>query len=152
MFNAKPRSRHHAQRNARPDRLRQRLCSEEPWPTPRRAFSNRPFPDAKAYDQVNPGNLTLKGFVVLAFDPLGQGERLQGYDPNTGMSLAAEGVVQHLMAGGQSLLMGQKFARYEIFDARRAIDYLMTRPDVDANRIGATGCSGGARSRRMPQC
>ena len=31
----------------------------------------------------------------------------------------------------------------EIFNARRAIDYLVTRPDIDASRIGATGRSGG---------
>ena len=34
-------------------------------------------------------------------------------------------------------------ARYFIFDAKRAIDYLVTRPDVDPDRIGVTGCSGG---------
>ena len=31
----------------------------------------------------------------------------------------------------------------EIFNARRAIDYLATRADIDARRIGATGRSGG---------
>ncbi len=31
----------------------------------------------------------------------------------------------------------------EIFNARRAIDYLVTRADIDPNRIGATGISGG---------
>jgi dienelactone hydrolase len=41
------------------------------------------------------------------------------------------------------VLTGQTFARYEIFDARRAIDYMVSRPEVDPTRIGATGCSGG---------
>lgn len=31
----------------------------------------------------------------------------------------------------------------EIFNARRAIDYLSTRPELDSGRIGATGISGG---------
>ncbi len=31
----------------------------------------------------------------------------------------------------------------EIFNARRAIDYLVTRPELDPQRIGATGISGG---------
>jgi hypothetical protein len=52
-------------------------------------------------------------------------------------------VGQHLLAGAQSVIMGQNFARYEIFDAMRALDYLTSRPDVDSSRIGATGCSGG---------
>src|SRR6266496_4387451 len=78
-------------------------------PHPGVLFQVGHFTGSKAYDQVIPGNLALKGFVVLVFDPIGQGERLQGYDPATGTSLAAEGVEQHLMAGGQSLLMGQNF-------------------------------------------
>jgi len=34
-------------------------------------------------------------------------------------------------------------ARYFIHDARRTVDYLVSRADVDANRVGVTGCSGG---------
>src|SRR5260370_2426192 len=39
--------------------------------------------------------------------------------------------------------MGQSVARYFIFDGKRAVDYLVSRPDVDPDRIGVTGCSGG---------
>jgi dienelactone hydrolase len=39
--------------------------------------------------------------------------------------------------------MGHSVARYFIHDGMRAIDYLVSRPDVDPERIGATGCSGG---------
>ncbi len=88
-------------------------------------------------------NLAMKGFVALAFDPLGQGERQQAYDPRLRASLAGGSVDQHLMAGGQSVLMGASFARYRIWDAKRALDYLVSRPDVDSARIGCTGCSGG---------
>jgi len=31
-------------------------------------------------------NLVKKGFIVFAFDPVGQGERLEYYDPETGLS------------------------------------------------------------------
>lgn len=89
------------------------------------------------------GNFALKGFVVLAFDPMGQGERLQAYDWRTGKSLAGGATEQHILAGAQSLLVGETFARYRIWDAKRALDYLVSRPDVDGARIGCTGCSGG---------
>ena len=34
-------------------------------------------------------------------------------------------------------------ARYFIWDAKRALDYLASRPEVDPARLGAVGCSGG---------
>ncbi len=89
------------------------------------------------------GNLALKGFVVLTYDPLGQGERLQIYDRRLGSSLAGGSTEQHLLAGAQCILIGQSFARYRIWDAKRALDYLTGRPEVNADRIGCTGCSGG---------
>ncbi len=41
------------------------------------------------------------------------------------------------------MLIGDTFARYELWDAMRGIDYLAQLPEVDAERIGAFGCSGG---------
>jgi dienelactone hydrolase len=112
-------------------------------PHPAVVFQIGHFDGGKSYDQTIPGNLAIKGFVVIAFDPIGEGERVQDYDPATGVGVAGVAVYQHILAGAQSILMGQNFARYEIFDAQRAIDYLVSRPEVDATRIGMTGCSGG---------
>jgi hypothetical protein len=88
-------------------------------------------------------NLAAKGFVALAYDPVGLGERMQAYDRRTGRGIAGCCANEHLQAGAQSMLIGQSVARYFIWDSMRAIDYLASRPDVDSERIGAAGCSGG---------
>ena len=88
-------------------------------------------------------NLASKGFVVLAYDPVGQGERQQAYDRRWRTSLGGGSTDQHILAGAQSLLAGESFARYRIWDAKRALDYLLSRPEVEMDKIGCTGCSGG---------
>ena len=93
--------------------------------------------------QLIASNLALKGFVVLAYDPIGQGERQQAYDPRFGKSIMGGATEQHFLPGAQALLLGQSFARYRIWDGIRALDYLVSRPEVDSDRIGCTGCSGG---------
>jgi hypothetical protein len=88
-------------------------------------------------------NLAMKGFVALAYDPIGQGERQQAYDRRIEASLAGGSTDQHFQAGAQSILAGENFARYRIWDAKRALDYLLSRPEVESEKIGCTGCSGG---------
>jgi dienelactone hydrolase len=89
-------------------------------------------------------NLVRKGFVVFAFDPIGQGERLQYFDPRTGAPEFADlPTFEHTRAGSQCFLTGGSLARYMIWDAIRSLDYLLSRPEVDSARIGVTGRSGG---------
>lgn len=99
--------------------------------------------EGKPEGQRLAANLALKGFVVLAFDPIGQGERQQTFEPRIDRPLAGWSVPEHIQSGAQSILVGESVARYFIWDAKRAIDYLVSRPDVDPARLGATGCSGG---------
>ncbi len=87
--------------------------------------------------------LVKRGFLVIAYDPPGQGERLQYFDPALGRSRVGAGVSEHIMSGEQCLLTGHSIARYEIWDGVRAVDYLLTRPDVDPRRIAVVGNSGG---------
>lgn len=100
---------------------------------------------AKAHDawQRVLGNLARRGFVLLAWDPVGQGERVQLYDEDFRTSKLVASTTEHTMAGIQSLLVGDAFARFTIWDALRALDYLLSRPEVDTKRVGITGNSGG---------
>ena len=89
-------------------------------------------------------NLVKKGFIVFAFDPIGQGERLEYYNPETGKSSIPEpNIGEHSYAGCQSFITGSSQARYMIWDGIRAVDYLISRKEVDPLRIGITGRSGG---------
>ena len=99
--------------------------------------------EGKPEAQVLAANLALKGFVSFTYDPIGQGEREQTYLPQLGRPLSGGGGNEHLELGARSLLIGQSVARYFLFDAKRSVDYLASRPDVDPGRIGVTGCSGG---------
>lgn len=88
-------------------------------------------------------NLVKKGFIVFAFDPVGQGERLEYYNPETGSSLYKWPAWEHSYVGAQVFLTGGSLANYMIWDGIRAVDYLLSRKEVDAGRIGITGRSGG---------
>ena len=89
------------------------------------------------------GTLASRGYVVLTYDPVGQGERIQLYDPDWGESKVFRNNTEHTILGIQCLLIGDNFARYSVWDGMRALDYLLSRPEVDATRIACTGNSGG---------
>ncbi len=101
-------------------------------------------PAGKAGDYRTASLFARNGFVVLSYDPIGQGERLQYPTPNNpGVSLASRPTGEHGEASLQPMLIGDTFARYILWDAMRSIDYLAQLPQVDPQRIGALGCSGG---------
>ncbi len=94
-------------------------------------------------------NLVDKGFVVFAFDPIGQGERSQYLDTATGVSKVGLCTPEHCYAGMQTLMTGTSITDYFVWDGSRAVDYLMSRKEVDPNRIGITGRSGGGTQAAM---
>ena len=73
-------------------------------------------------------NMARMGFVVLSFDPFGQGER--------GVSSRDHRRTEALLVG----ISQQGIAEYE---TRCALEYLLSRSEVDPERIGMTGASGG---------
>ena len=87
--------------------------------------------------------LTRAGLIVLAQDPIGQGERLSYFEPDTKKNPVGIGTRDHDYAGAQCRFVGDTLARYMLHDAMRGIDYLVSRPEVDPAKIGVTGNSGG---------
>jgi cephalosporin-C deacetylase-like acetyl esterase len=83
------------------------------------------------------------GLIVLAQDPIGQGERFSYYEPSLGGTTVGWGTSEHEYTGLQCWPLGDGIARYFLHDAMRGIDYLRSRPEVDGERIGVTGNSGG---------
>lgn len=96
---------------------------------------------AEAYQGFAQG-LARMGYVVLIFDPIGQGERLQ-YSHIDAKHRPRVGVGEHLHAGNQQFLVGEFFGSWRAWDGIRALDYLLTRPEVDPKHVGITGNSGG---------
>lgn len=79
--------------------------------------------------QIRSVNLARRGYVVLVVDTIGHGERtFMGHRPPAAHALLSSG----------ASLVG-----LQVWDNVRGLDYLCSRPDVDAARIGVTGASGG---------
>jgi dienelactone hydrolase len=86
--------------------------------------------------------LARQGYVVLIYDPIGQGERLQ-YPNEQLKSRVGVGVSEHLLAGNQQFLVDEFLGAWRAWDGIRALDYLLTREEVDPKHVGVTGNSGG---------
>jgi len=81
--------------------------------------------------------LAKKGFVALTIDCIGQGERRIPMYPSSNPGRA------HKTIGKQAFISGTHLFNFMAWDVIRAIDYLESRPEVDREWIGITGCSGG---------
>ena len=77
-----------------------------------------------------------RGFVAFMFDPYQQGERRLSSTPLGSTTF-------HTQMGLRASLIDWSAPLLRIWDGMRAIDYVLTRPEVDGSRLGYMGQSGG---------
>jgi dienelactone hydrolase len=78
--------------------------------------------------------LAKLGYVVLSVDAFGAGER--AIEP-------APGTYHGALVGASLWPVGTPLLGLQVYDNRRAVDYLVSRPEVDAGKLAITGASGG---------
>jgi cephalosporin-C deacetylase-like acetyl esterase len=117
------------------------------FPLPGVVFPCGHSDDAKARDVYHMSGLglALKGYVALVFDPMGQGERSEYLDSKTKEPLVPKGVEQHWYVARPAYLVNWTLSGLRTWDCIRAVDYLISRPEVNKDSLAAVGCSGGGQ-------
>jgi dienelactone hydrolase len=100
------------------------LCVHGHW----RGAKQDPVPQSRCM------GLAKLGFFVLAVDAFGAGERGIG---------KALGEYHGEMVGSTLFPVGLPLSGLQVYENMRAVDYLLTRPEVDGTKLGITGASGG---------
>lgn len=96
---------------------------------------------AEAYQSFAQG-LARQGQACFLIDPVGQGERFQYLNEKLGSRLGG-GTTEHNQMGAPQALVGEFLGTWFAWDGIRALDYLITRPEIDTKHLGITGNSGG---------
>lgn len=78
------------------------------------------------------------GMAAVAIEPLGFGCRRDGKAVAHGQTTSS-----CMPAAGAALLLGQTMIGWRVWDIMRTVDWIETRPQLDAKRIGVVGISGG---------
>ena len=114
-------------------------------PFPAVLFQSGHYWEGKAYPSYQRccQGLVQLGFVVLAFDPMGQGERINYLDKAGTGSRLSSCDAEHSVPGMQLILFGDSSTRFQLWDAIRSLDYLVSLPFVDRSRVASVGHSGG---------
>ena len=76
--------------------------------------------------------------AAVAIEPMGFGCRRDPLNARQGLAHKA----CEPTAGG-ALLLGETIIGWRVWDVMRTIDYIATRPELDASRVGCMGISGG---------
>lgn len=117
------------------------LPSKHPGPHPAILNVIGHSPAGKATEKVQRRAIaqTRKGFAALVIDAIGQGER----QVKVYARISKAPGNAHQIVGTQAFVAGTHIFNFMAWDVIRAVDYLLSRPEVDPKRIGCTGCSGG---------
>jgi dienelactone hydrolase len=78
------------------------------------------------------------GMAAVAIEPMAFGCRRDAITARKGLGTSA----CQPTAGG-ALLVGQTMLGWRVWDVMRTVDYIATRPELDASRVGCMGISGG---------
>ena len=78
------------------------------------------------------------GMAAVAIEPMAFGYRRDEITKRKG-----PGVSACQPAAGSALLLGQSMIGWRVWDVMRTIDWIETRPELDRNRVGCMGISGG---------
>ncbi len=78
------------------------------------------------------------GLAAVAIEPMAFGCRRDAITQRKGL---AETACQP--AAGSALLLGQTMVGWRVWDVMRTIDWIQTRPELNAERVGCMGISGG---------
>ena len=123
------------------------IPKDRKFPLPGILFTCGHSEDGKAFNLYHETclGLVLKGYVVLAFDPIGQGERSEYFDEVTQKPLVGLTVDQHLYMMRPAFLADWTLSGLRTWDGIRSVDYLASRPEVDTNKLAVVGNSGGGQ-------
>jgi dienelactone hydrolase len=78
------------------------------------------------------------GMAAVAIEPMAFGCRRDPINARRGLGQKACEPV-----AGAALMLGQTLVGWRVWDIMRTIDYIATRPELDASRVGCMGISGG---------
>jgi dienelactone hydrolase len=94
--------------------------------------------EAAGYEHDFAIQVVEHGMAAVAIEPIGFGCRRDPVNAKKGLGQKACDPV-----AGEALLLGQTLLAWRIWDVMRTIDWIETRPELDAKRVGCMGPSGG---------
>jgi hypothetical protein len=94
--------------------------------------------DKAGYQHDFPIQVVEHGMAAVSIEPMAFGYRRDAITKKKGAGTSA-----CQPAAGAALLLGETMIGWRVFDVMRTIDWIGTRKELDVNRVGCMGISGG---------